>query len=977
MKTKRFRHANLLLTSLFVLCSAPLALGQDTTTIVVGTGTIINGAFDYPAPMGNAQPGARHQMLLLADELLAAGMGSGDILSMALDVAQPASVTYEGFTVSIASTAITEVTEQWEQGLTPVFGPAFVTDQAGWNEFPFTSPFTWDGLSNVLVQTCFFNQGAIFNAQFNQTATPFNSTLWRSTPNGNVCFANGGTLNLAPQRPNMRFSWVSDAAAPIAAFAQSATSTCNGTVVFTDLSEFEPTTWAWDFGDGNSSADQYPTHTYATDGIYTPVLIVTNALGADTVEGAPITVSTSSPRPIDACVPASIGTLGGFGILSVTVGDVTVTSPDAVTEGYADRSCLLDTVLAGTNLDIAVITGSITTHNVRAWIDWDNDGEFVGSEEVLSANNVNSANTTIAVPVFAITETPLRVRVMADFDFSPIPSPCVPPQYGQAEDYGLVVLPNNLPPVALFSADPQFSCSGSVQFTDASTNVPTAWTWDFGDGNGSNSNAPLHTYAASGTYTVSLVVVNTFGADTLIVEDMITVDLGAQLVPAVCTPNTQNYCCEFGITSVALGGIVNTSPDGVEGYVDRSCGNTAEVTAGVSYPYSIGTGGAVNHDVRVWVDLDNDGAFTANELVINRTSVQDPNGTFTMPGGSIFGTPLRMRVLADVVGVSTSACDEPSFGQVEDYSLILSPNPNPPVAAFNATPTNTCTGIVQFTDASQNAPLSWAWQFGDGGTSDAQSPQHTYFEAGTYTVTLTVTNTNGSDEITQVDLITFAEAWACDTISIPGGGPAQESQLCQGVLTDNGGAQDDYTPGQSALFTIAPASAETVTLFFSQFEFEDGFDFLRIYDGPSDASPEIGTGFTGSGLANLPNGGVITSSGPAISLRQDASMGPTTWEGFILSWDCSFTGIAEAALNPIVTVWPQPADEAVNLEFNAPAGKDWTLELHDLTGALLERTNIPSGSTTWRMDRNNRSAGMYQLVIATPAGRWTRGLVLR
>ena len=128
---------------------------------------------------------------------------------------------------------------------------------------------------------------------------------------------------------------------------------------------------------------------------------------------------------------------------------------------------------------------------------------------------------------------------------------------------------------------------------------------------------------------------------------------------------------------------------------------------------------------------------------------------------------------------------------------------------------------------------------------------------------------------------------------------------------------------------------------------------------------------------HLPKGGVITSSGPGISLRQDASMGPTTWEGFILSWDCSFTGIAEAALNPIVTVWPQPADEAVNLEFNAPAGKDWTLELHDLTGALLERTNIPSGSTTWRMDRNNRSAGMYQLVIATPAGRWTRGLVLR
>jgi hypothetical protein len=71
---------------------------------------------------------------------------------------------------------------------------------------------------------------------------------------------------------------------------------------------------------------------------------------------------------------------------------------------------------------------------------------------------------------------------------------------------------------------------------------------------------------------------------------------------------------------------------------------------------------------------------------------------------------------------------------------------------------------AQFTDtsASWGMPIqSWAWDFGDGNTSDQQSPAHTYWDTGIYTVSLTVSNGAGSDTKTKRDLITVAEKVPC------------------------------------------------------------------------------------------------------------------------------------------------------------------------------------------------------------------------
>ena len=72
-----------------------------------------------------------------------------------------------------------------------------------------------------------------------------------------------------------------------------------------------------------------------------------------------------------------------------------------------------------------------------------------------------------------------------------------------------------------------------------------------------------------------------------------------------------------------------------------------------------------------------------------------------------------------------------------------------PVASFQPSSANTCLGnSISFSDFSSNVPTIWAWDFGDGSTSNQQNPSHTYLAAGSFTVSLTVTNSAGTNSIT-------------------------------------------------------------------------------------------------------------------------------------------------------------------------------------------------------------------------------------
>ncbi len=133
-----------------------------------------------------------------------------------------------------------------------------------------------------------------------------------------------------------------------------------------------------------------------------------------------------------------------------------------------------------------------------------------------------------------------------------------------------------------------------------------------------------------------------------------------------------------------------------------------------------------------------------------------------------------------------------------------------PVADFSATPTTICAGeIITFTDLSANAPTSWSWNFGDSGTSTIQNPIHVYTNAGTYTVTLTATNANGSDLYTSTNYITvnpLPSVVATGTATICTG--ESTTIVAAGATTytwDNGA-------GTNATATVSPTSTTTYTV---------------------------------------------------------------------------------------------------------------------------------------------------------------------
>jgi PKD repeat protein len=94
-------------------------------------------------------------------------------------------------------------------------------------------------------------------------------------------------------------------------------------------------------------------------------------------------------------------------------------------------------------------------------------------------------------------------------------------------------------PAADFSATPVTGVVPlTVTFTDLSANIPTSWSWSFGDGMTSTLQNPGHTYEAAGVYTVTLIAANDTGSDTEIKPDYIVVGSSTSITPTTSTSST-------------------------------------------------------------------------------------------------------------------------------------------------------------------------------------------------------------------------------------------------------------------------------------------------------------------------------------------------------------------------------------------------------------------------------------------------------
>jgi hypothetical protein len=125
------------------------------------------------------------------------------------------------------------------------------------------------------------------------------------------------------------------------------------------------------------------------------------------------------------------------------------------------------------------------------------------------------------------------------------------------------------------------------------------------------------------------------------------------------------------MTGVTSGGY---NSDGNLVYIDRTCIQQANLNAGQTYTITVTTGN--NENLRVFIDYNNDGLFTTtprNEQVVARQGSGAQTATFTVPAtGVVTCTPLRMRVVSDLVGPTLPTfCGPLTSGQAEDYSVVI------------------------------------------------------------------------------------------------------------------------------------------------------------------------------------------------------------------------------------------------------------------------------------------------------------------
>lgn len=249
------------------------------------------------------------------------------------------------------------------------------------------------------------------------------------------------------------------------------------------------------------------------------------------------------------------------------------------------------------------------------------------------------------------------------------------------------------------------------------------------------------------------------------------------------------------------------------------------------------------------------------------------------------------RFYAEQSAVDLFGACSPELTATENawYAVGVGGLPSGGGANFSAAQTNGCTlpFTANFTTASGSS--SYAWDFGDGGTSTTQNPTHTYTQLGTFTVTLEVSGGScGSDTVTKISYIVVDTVGGCPVI-LPAGGTAPTQTACTGVFYDDGGPNGDYTEDAGySYITIAPTGATSIDFDFLSFNIEASvgciWDYLRIYDGPSSSSPLLGE-WCGS---NGPTG--IVSSSTGIVLVEFYSDPLDVGPGFAIEWTCQTGG---------------------------------------------------------------------------------------
>jgi len=198
------------------------------------------------------------------------------------------------------------------------------------------------------------------------------------------------------------------------------------------------TLYSWDFGDGTTSTDVSPIHTYNSQGLYTVTLIADAGQCGNDTEIKTDYINIDSSVPCEYCIA---GATGDYEYINeVICGTINNQSNGLSPNGYADYAYMSTEMTAEQTYSATVTIGNVwNTDNLYAWIDWNKDGDFEDTNEnVYTSTNDGQASYTFSIVVpNNVTNGPtrFRIRVTDDGNSGTNTTPCGNSSYGEVEDY--------------------------------------------------------------------------------------------------------------------------------------------------------------------------------------------------------------------------------------------------------------------------------------------------------------------------------------------------------------------------------------------------------------------------------------------------------------------------------------------------------------------------------------------------------------
>ena len=203
-------------------------------------------------------------------------------------------------------------------------------------------------------------------------------------------------------------------------------------------------TYNWDFGNGNTSSMESPTAIFNQEGTYTITLEATvsnQCFTKDSTITREINVINLGTTREANCIPTSTTPSNAIGINSVGINNLFYES--GLEDGnYNDYTCETNTALhVDSTYQLNVMASASTSQNTYVWIDFNNDGDFADSENVLTSSSITGLHTgEVDFSAYSgiVQGKAIRMRVMSDISFNNDVNPCSELRFGQTEDYSVV-----------------------------------------------------------------------------------------------------------------------------------------------------------------------------------------------------------------------------------------------------------------------------------------------------------------------------------------------------------------------------------------------------------------------------------------------------------------------------------------------------------------------------------------------------------